>query len=163
VPSPPSVDVDDHDGPFAQVERALVVVRRPQRRRALGGPALAGIDEALSEPIRLGILGVLDAVIDVPPDGEITVGLIADRLGLDPSRASRLVAESVDAGLLARRTSKEDGRRTCLVLTGKGEEVVARVQSVRRAYVAERMAGWTAHEQRTFAKLLRRFVDEPAD
>jgi DNA-binding MarR family transcriptional regulator len=158
---PSSQSVDDPDGPVAQVERALVSVRRSQRRRAVGGPALAGIDEALSEPIRLGVLGVLDAVVEAPADGEITVGLVADRLGLDPSRASRLVAESVDAGLLARRPSKEDGRRTCLELTGKGGDVCARVQSVRRTYVSDRMSGWTAHEQRTFAKLLRRFVDQP--
>ncbi len=161
MPSPQYVD--DPDGPVAQVERALVSVRRSQRRRALGGPALAGIDEALGEPIRLGVLGVLDAVTDAPPDGEVTVGLVADRLGLDPSRASRLVAESVDAGLLARRPSKEDGRRTCLELTSQGDEVVERVQAVRRSYVADRMAKWTAHEQRTFARLLRRFVDESPD
>jgi DNA-binding MarR family transcriptional regulator len=152
--------VDDPDGAIAQVERALVAIRRSQPRRAVGGPALDGIDEALGEPLSLGVLGVVDAVQDVPDegDGEVTVGLVAERLGLDPSRASRLVAEAVDHGLLQRLPSDRDGRRIRLELTTEGEQVFARVQAVRRAYVAERMADWSPHECRTFARLLHRFT-----
>jgi DNA-binding MarR family transcriptional regulator len=156
--------VDDPDDAVAQVERALVAIRRSQQRRPVGGPALAGIDEALGEPLSLGVLGVLDAVQDVPAegdgDGEVTVGLVAERLGLDPSRASRLVAEAVDRQLLQRLPSPHDGRRTRLELTESGEEVFARVQAVRRAYVAERMADWSPHERRTFARLLHRFTTD---
>ena len=158
--------VDDPDGAIAQVERALVAIRRSQRRRAVGGPALAGIDEALGEALdeslSLGVLGVIDAVQDVPgeggEEGEVTIGLVADRLGLDPSRASRVVAEAADLHLLERLPSAHDGRRTRLVLTDQGEQVFAQVQAVRRAWVAERMAAWSPHERRTFARLLHRFT-----
>jgi len=152
--------VDDPDGAVAQIERALVAIRRSQRRRAVGGPALAGIDEALGQPLSLGVLGVVDAVQDVPDEGEgeVTIGLVAERLGLDPSRASRLVAEAADQRLLLRRPSTLDGRRTRLELTERGQEVFAQVQAVRRSWVSERMAEWSPHERRTFATLLHRFT-----
>jgi DNA-binding MarR family transcriptional regulator len=153
-------DADDPDDAVAQVERALVAIRRSQPRRAVEGPALAGIDEALGEPLSLGVLGVVDAVQDVPEQGtgEVTIGLVAERLGLDPSRASRLVAEADDRQLLRRLPSDRDGRRTRLELTAQGEEIFAQVQAVRRAWVAERMAAWSPAERRTFAGLLRRFT-----
>ena len=150
--------VDDPDDAVAQIERALVAIRRSQRRRPLGGPALAGIDEALGEPLSLGVLGVIDAVQDLPADGEVTVGLVAERLGLDPSRASRLVAEAVDRQLVDRLPSTLDGRRIRLELTDQGQQVFAQVQTVRRTYVAERLADWSAQERRTFARLLHRFT-----
>jgi DNA-binding MarR family transcriptional regulator len=152
--------VDDPDGAIAQVERALVAIRRSQRRRPVGGPALEGIDEALGEPLSLGVLGVVDAVQDVPEQGrgEVTIGLVAERLGLDPSRASRLVAEAADRDLVRRMPSAHDGRRTRIECTERGDEVFTRMQGLRRAYVAERMADWSPHDRRTFARLLERFT-----
>jgi DNA-binding MarR family transcriptional regulator len=85
---------------------------------------------------------------------------VAERLGLDPSRASRLVAEAVDRQLVDRLTSTLDGRRIRLELTDQGQQVCARVQAVRRNYVAERVADWSAHERRTFARLLHRFTTD---
>lgn len=154
--------VDDPDGAVAQIERALVAIRRSQPRRAVGGPALAGIEDELGEPLSLGVLGVVDAVQDVPDkgDGEVTIGLVAERLGLDPSRASRLVAEAADRGLLQRTTSAHDGRRTRLELTEDGAQVFALMLAVRQAWVAERMTDWSASERRTFARLLVRFTTD---
>jgi DNA-binding MarR family transcriptional regulator len=152
--------VDDPDDAVAQIERALVAIRRSQPRRAVGGPPLAGIEEALGEPVSLGVLGVVDAVQGTPGEhgGEVTIGLVAERLGLDPSRASRLVAEAADRRLLLRLPSAVDGRRTRLELTERGAQVFAQVQAVRRRWVAERTAAWSAQERRTFALLLRRFT-----
>ncbi|WP_408907435.1 MarR family transcriptional regulator [Streptomyces albidoflavus] len=44
----------------------------------------------------------------------MTVGFFADRLAVDPSRASRIVAEAVKSGFVRRVASQEDGRRSCL-------------------------------------------------
>lgn len=154
--------VDDPDDAVAQIERALVAIRRAQPRRAVGGPALAGIDDELGEQLSLGVLGVVDAVRDVPDggDGEVTIGLVAERLGLDPSRASRLVTEAADRGLLQRLPSTRDGRRTLLELTDEGARVVSRVQAVRRGWVAARTSTWSPTERRTFAQLLHRFTTD---
>lgn len=154
--------VDDPDDAIAQIERALVAIRRSQPRRAVGGPALSGIDDELGEVLSLGVLGVVDAVQDVPDEGdrEVTIGLVAERLGLDPSRASRLVAEAADRGLLRRLPSAHDGRRTLLELTDEGQAVFTRVQSVRRAWVADRLADWSPTDRRAFARLLHRFTTD---
>src|SRR5687767_14098918 len=58
------------------------------------------------------------------PGGEVTVGTVAERLGIDPSTASRLVADATRDGYLARSASARDGRRACLTLTEAGRELV---------------------------------------
>jgi DNA-binding MarR family transcriptional regulator len=150
--------VDDPEGAIAEVERALMAIRRSQGRRALGGRTMATVEEALGERVGIGLLGVIDAVEDEPAGGEVTVGLVAERLGLDPSRASRLVAEAVDRGLVERQASQQDGRRSRLAPTARGQRAFDEMQAVRRALVAERMADWSPHERRTFARLMHRFV-----
>jgi DNA-binding MarR family transcriptional regulator len=70
------------------------------------------------------------------------------------------VAEAVDHDLVRRLPSAHDGRRTRLELTARGDEVFAQMLAVRRAWVAERMANWSAHERRTFARLLQRFTTD---
>ena len=52
-----------------------------------------------------------------PQAQEVTVGLLAEEMNLDPSRASRIAADLVERGLVARAVSQEDGRRSVLVTT----------------------------------------------
>jgi len=61
------------------------------------------------------------------PDGTArsTVTELADRLQLAQSTVTELVARSVDAGLVAREGSSEDGRVTYLTLTPEGERRLA--------------------------------------
>src|SRR6478609_6359114 len=63
---------------------------------------------------------VLNVVDEAP--GEMTVGGVAEQLGIDPSAASRAVSDCIGAGLLERRASQQDGRRTVLSITADGEE-----------------------------------------
>ncbi|MEV4891549.1 MarR family winged helix-turn-helix transcriptional regulator [Nonomuraea sp. NPDC055795] len=130
-----------------QVERAMVRVRRRQTRRALSPGGL---------PDRLA--GVLDAVEPDHPHGT-TVGTLAHRLGVDQPRASKLVAEAVAADLLTRSADQRDGRRSPLVLTEEGLAALRAVRDHRAARFAGAMHDWPAEDQRTFARLLTRFVD----
>jgi DNA-binding MarR family transcriptional regulator len=61
------------------------------------------------------------------PDGSSrsTVTELADRLQLAQSTVTELVARSVEAGLVAREGSSEDGRVTYLRLTDEGERRLA--------------------------------------
>src|SRR5436305_14963503 len=61
------------------------------------------------------------------PDGTArsTVTELADRLQLAQSTVTELVARSVDAGLVAREGSSDDGRVTFLTLTPEGERRLA--------------------------------------
>lgn len=140
----------------------MVRLRRSQSRRALGPPMLRAIGERLGIELDYGTTGVVDAVEEPAPDGgDVTIGLVALRLGLDASRASRLVASAVAAGLVRREASQEDGRRSHLTLTELGRQVLEVEQEVRRRHVARGMQAWSADDRRAFAQLLTRFVDGP--
>lgn len=79
------------------------------------------------QAIELSRILVTEAVAtgSAEPDQEVTVGVVAERLGIDPSTASRLVAETIGAGYLARLPSQMDNRRLRLELTDAGRKLVA--------------------------------------
>ncbi|MFJ2028631.1 MarR family winged helix-turn-helix transcriptional regulator [Streptosporangium sp. NPDC087985] len=134
---------------IAAVERAMVAIRRSQSRRAI--QRIAGdtrLDPAL--------FGVIDAVEEGP--GAATVSSVADRMGVDQPRASRLVAKAVNAGLLRRVADPEDGRRSTLELTDLGVEQAEQVHRFRREVFGTAMRGWPEDDQREFARLLTSFV-----
>jgi len=108
---------------------------------------------------------VVQAVADGPdaPRGEATVGLVAERLGIDPSTASRLVAETIQAGYLSRDTSRADARRVQLSLTHAGRALSEDARRYQRAVFEHLTREWSDGERYEFARLLSRFVDAVAD
>ena len=149
---------------LADIELALNRIRRSQTRRSLARRAEAGGQRL---PVDHAVLGVLDAVDQGPVAGgsEVSVREVADRLGIDPSRASRLTAMATDAGLLRRVASQADGRRTGLVVTDEGAGVVAAAHMLRRQFYDELMRDWPARDRTEFARLLLRFTEslEPTE
>lgn len=139
------------------IERAFVRLRRAMTRRNLG----ARMVRELGGGVDLSHLGVVDAVEEGPDaaDGMVTVGMVGERLGIDPSRASRVVASAIQAGYVERQASQADGRRVGLRLTASGRALAASAHGVRQRAFAEGMEGWTDDERRTFARLLTRFVE----
>jgi DNA-binding MarR family transcriptional regulator len=123
----------------------MVAIRRSQSRRALSRQM--AVDPA--------VFGVLDAVEERGPS---SVTDLADVLGVDQPRASRLVAKAVDEGLLARRADQSDGRRSLVSLTTSGREQVDTAHSSRQEVFARAMADWSADERAAFARLLTEFV-----
>jgi DNA-binding MarR family transcriptional regulator len=139
----------------AAIERAMVALRRSQTRRTLHR-RVAG-DAAT--PAEAATVQVLDAIEAAGDRGEVlTVNGVADALGVDQPRASRLVARAVDAGLVRRGADPDDGRRSLLTLTSSGRGMLAHVQRVRRAAVQSAVAGWSPEDRTTFARLLVAYV-----
>lgn len=134
----------------------MIRIRRRQSRRSLARPVLKG----MTEPVDLNTLAVVDAVDEgAAQDGrDVTVGFVADLLAIDPSRASRIVADAVRSGFVRRVASQEDGRRSCLELTGTGREAVAAAHSTRQSFYSVVLDGWDPEEQGEFARLLTKFV-----
>ncbi len=97
------------------------------------------------------------------PDQEVTVGIVAERLGIDPSTASRLVAETIGAGYLARLPSQMDSRRLRLEMTDAGRKLVANAHRYQRTVFEYVTRDWTEAEQQEFARLLIKFVASVAD
>lgn len=111
-------------------------------RRGPGGPALRRL------------LWVL-AASDVP----LSVSDIAERIGVDQPRASRLVAQAVEFGFVRREADPEDARRIRIVPTGEGTEMANRLRGQRGEAVREALAGFSETEQQQLATLLERLAD----
>src|SRR5690606_30105623 len=113
---------------MARIDAVLQRWRRRAARRELGQIALAdlGID------LDLQALDVLFAIEGAESEfgdaaGETTVGTVAERLSIDPSRASRIVAEMVERGYARRGVSQADARRAVVTLTERGAAAVEAV------------------------------------
>ncbi|GAA3001655.1 MarR family winged helix-turn-helix transcriptional regulator [Kitasatospora albolonga] len=104
---------------------------------------------------------VLNVVQDGPEhDGqEITVGVVAERLAVDPSVASRMVSDCITAGYLVRAASQADGRRTILRLTDEGDRMLDRFRAHQRSAFERITRDWPDGERVEFARLLIKYVD----
>jgi DNA-binding MarR family transcriptional regulator len=120
-------------------------------RRMIGRQALKRMDNGLE-------LSHLD-VISVARRGEdVTIGMVADEMRIDPSRASRIVGELVAQGVLERRVSQNDARRSIIELTGIGRMIVATAEATKRDILHEVMGGWSGEDIENFARLYQAFT-----
>ncbi|MFG2986829.1 MarR family winged helix-turn-helix transcriptional regulator [Streptomyces sp. NPDC048258] len=108
---------------------------------------------------------VLNIVEEGPEhDGqEITVGVVAERLAVDPSVASRMVTDCISAGYLVRAASQQDGRRTILQMSDEGLAMLAAFRRHQRAAFEFITREWPDDERLQFARLLIKYVDSVAE
>ena len=114
--------------------------------------------DSLAPSLEISHLDALRAMSRI--EGEVTVGAIADVMRLDPSRGSRLVAELVAQGLLRRAASQADGRRSIVVRTELGDQLMAEVNATKRQLLASMLDGWSEEELSVFAVLFDKFVSK---
>ncbi len=121
-------DLDDHlpdgrDDAVARIDAALGRLRRSMIRRGMGRRVLDELALAI-EPAIVEVVDAIDEAARSEADG-VSVATVAERLVVDPSQASRLVAEAVRTGLVERLASQADGRRSLLRLTDSGTALIA--------------------------------------
>ncbi|WIY53830.1 MarR family transcriptional regulator [Devosia sp. YIM 151766] len=132
--------------------------RRRAMKRELGTRALVDLKVGLD----LAQLDVLYAIEGPAPEfgeagGEIMVATVAERLNIDPSRASRLVSEMVEQGFARRAVSQADARRTIIELTERGQSVVDAVRAYKFLIMGDFLGEWEPAELAAFVPLLKRF------
>lgn len=88
-----------------------------------------------------------------------TVGLVAEEMGVDPSRASRIVADLVARGLVERAVAQSDARKTVLRLTPLGIATLHRVRDTKWTMLSDVFDGWTEAEIGSFSTLFRRYAE----
>jgi len=139
------------------VDRAMVRIRRSQSRRTIGRLMQQGLDSHLN----FAAVSVADALQELAEAEEQrpTIGQMAQRLGIEPSRASRMTAAAIRAGLVRRIASQSDGRRSYLELTRDGSKALEIVQRFRMRFFAQLMSDWSDRECGEFGRLLIRFTD----
>lgn len=136
-----------------RIDTVVLNWRRQMHKRELGHRAL----RALGLDIELAQVDTLFAIAAPNEADETMVSTVAERLSIDPSRASRLVAEMVNGGYARRAVSQRDARRTILELTPAGEAVVDAVQKYKWLLLGEFFSGWAREDVETFVPLLERY------
>lgn len=136
------------------IDAVMAGIRRSMAKREMGRLALRDLDLPL-EIADLDILATLEGCST--HSGEATVGFIAERLSVDPSRASRIVADAVDKGIVRRAASQSDSRRIVLELTDTGRAYAQAIRRYKWKIFADALGEWPEADLVTFAKLLQRF------
>jgi DNA-binding MarR family transcriptional regulator len=102
---------------------------------------------------------MLDALQTASKTGSnLSISALAEAVGVDQPRASRLVQEGVERGLVRRIQDPSDARRTLIELSAAGRKLITEVRDHRRSAVEEAIASFSPEEARTFATLFDRFV-----
>lgn len=155
-----SAGVDpEHAQAALDIDAIIQLWRRRVFKRELGHRALA----ELGLPIDLAQLDVLMAVrapaneFGAEDQEETMVSTVAQRLNIDPSRASRMTSEMITRGFLQRAVSQADARRTVLELTPEGTRIVEAVRTYKFLVLGTYLQDWTTEEIATFIPLLERF------
>jgi DNA-binding MarR family transcriptional regulator len=142
------------------IDRAMVRIRRSQTRRTIGRQMERELGTRL-DPSASFVVDALDELQSIS-DEEHSVGAVAEQLGIDPSRASRMVASAIREGYVRRTAAQMDGRRTCLLLTVAGRKLLQTARSFRTEVFSQRMTTWSDGECFEFARLLKKFTEPPA-
>lgn len=144
----------------ASIDAVMHKVRRSIQRREFGRQVMAQMDPSLD-------VSHLDAISAIAHKGEdvseVTVGLVAERLAIDPSRASRVTSDLVERGYLKRVASQQDARRICLELTRKGVNFLEAVRRNKVHIFTRALSQWTEQELMVFAALFERFANWSTD
>lgn len=136
------------------IDAVMAHIRRSMAKREMGRLAL----RELNLPIDTADLDILSALEGCSAHaGEATVGFIAERLNVDPSRASRIVSDAVDKGLIRRAASQADSRRIVLELTESGHATALAVRQYKWKIFADALGQWPEEDLVTFARLFTRF------
>lgn len=134
-------------------------------RRAMKGDVPQALLEELDAGLEASQFQALSALLRIrggfgrPAPQEPTVGLLAEELFLDPSRASRIAADLVERGLVTRAASQEDGRRSILVPTAKAESLIAAFLAAKWKRTIRLFADWAEEDIITFSRLFARYSE----
>ncbi len=149
----------DADNNEAEANRAAIGRSMGRWRILIGRRVMARLAiKNVAPDLEITHLDVLDAVSRGEPEGEVTVGTIADLMRIDPSRASRIVADMVTRGALRREASQTDARRIIVVMTDLGRKLMLEVKAVKRSVIESILADWPEADVALFAGLFDRFV-----
>lgn len=154
-----------------EIEAALAALRPghrggPQGRRAPWGegpPPWAGGRGPGHAPHEHGVGGgarirLLDALANAAPEVRNGISEIADAIGVDQPRASRLVNDAAMRGLVTRGVDAVDARRSVVAITDAGRALLKATRASRHSAVTGALAGFTPEEATQFAALLARFA-----
>ncbi|WP_256971452.1 MarR family winged helix-turn-helix transcriptional regulator [Microbacterium esteraromaticum] len=130
-----------------------------QHPRGEHGPGGRGAGRMGWEAGRNGALAVvrmLDALAAAPEP--LSVSGLAEAVGVDQPRASRLVQQGVDRGWVRREADPDDARRTRIALTDDGARMIRGMRGERRERLDQALTAFTDDERDELARLLTKLA-----
>ncbi|WP_025658079.1 MarR family transcriptional regulator [Rhizobium sp. IBUN] len=147
-------DAETHEPDILRIGQSMTRMRLMTGRRLIGRLAI----QSVAPGLELSHLDVLDAVRRAHEAGDVTVGTIAEMMRIDPSRASRIVAEMVGRNILRRKASQADARRIIVVMTPLGQRLLSEIRAQKLAFVSEVVKDWKPEEIEAFGELFEKFI-----
>lgn len=134
--------------------------RRMWEREEFRGKVLNDLSDTLEPALLQGLISVarIQGGIGRPEPMLPTVGLVAEMMQVDPSRASRIVADLVSRGYVERGVAQEDARKSILMVTTKGYGFLDEFMRSKWSLMLQAFEGWTEAEIDTFSVLFQRYV-----
>lgn len=121
---------------------------------AHGGPWGGGAGARFGGPAWIRMLEAL-AAASTP----LSVSELGAAIGVDQPRASRLVQQGVQRGLVQREADPQDARRTRIALTEAGRRIATGTRGERRQALARAMEAFSDDERAQLARLLGKLAD----
>ncbi|OLP45544.1 MarR family transcriptional regulator [Rhizobium oryziradicis] len=146
------------DASIDGIANTMSHLRMMMGRRFMSRIALSQLAEG--HGMELSHFDIVKIVAHTGQNQEVTVGSIAEQMRIDPSRASRIVADLVRQGMLQRGVSQQDARRAIVTLTKRGKELNAHFERVRREVLGHTLEGWSLEDIRQFEQLFDRFIKD---
>ena len=129
---------------------SILIGAMEKRLKAAGLPPLAWYD----------VLWILERT----PDQRLRMSALADQLVLTRFNVTRLVDRLVEAGLVARRQTKEDGRGFYAVITEKGRALRKQMWTVYRPAIIELFnQHLSAAQHAEMQSVMRRLLEQGAE
>lgn len=136
------------------IDDTMWSIRRAMVRRELLRQAIVDLELDVDEADLL-VVHAIHACLHT--NDEVTVGLVAEHLDIDPSRASRMVAETVEKGLTRRFASQADARRICLELTDRARAYEGAIHAYKAAIFSDAMGTWDEQKLVEFSRSLEKY------
>lgn len=143
-----------------EVDQRLLIWRRAVMKGELVARVLAvlGADVEVAEFGALLAVGRIIHGFGRPSPGDATVGALAQEMGIDPSRASRLAGQLTTKGYLRREVAQSDARKAILVPTETAHALMVAFRDHKWDRYEEAFADWSDADLVTFARLLERYL-----
>ncbi|GAA4984054.1 MarR family winged helix-turn-helix transcriptional regulator [Kitasatospora paranensis] len=129
-----------------------ILLRRSTRARLY-----TRLTEGLGEAVDDLTYPVLSGLARTGPRSAADLGR---EIGLDRTTVTRRADRLEQAGLLRRQPDPADRRATLLALTDDGHSTVAATRQRLAAAIEDSIATWPQADAQSFARRLRRFVDQ---
>lgn len=89
----------------------------------------------------------------------LSVSEVGEAIGVDQPRASRLIQQSVELGLVRREADPDDARRTRVALTEEGARFARGFRGQRREHLSAALADFSSDERADLVRLLTKLAE----